>query len=185
MLRFLLALALLLCPAAPLPVLAQETHYLKIPNQDAAMEEAKAKARATLSHFWERLGSPGAGESGFALKVALPYGDNNTEHIWTKNVERKDWQGLRRHQQRATGCANGSPRRSHRDRRAPDLGLDVRQERQMGRQLHAAAAPEAHAAPPSRTLYLQARRPLRPCYRQLFFQAGRAEGEAYGGRGRP
>jgi uncharacterized protein YegJ (DUF2314 family) len=90
MLRFLLALALLLCPAAPLPVLAQETHYLKIPNQDAAMEEAKAKARATLSHFWERLGSPGAGESGVALKVALPYGDNNTEHIWTKNVERKD-----------------------------------------------------------------------------------------------
>ena len=28
--------------------------------------------------------------TGFAIKVALAYGRNNTEHIWTKDIERKD-----------------------------------------------------------------------------------------------
>ena len=69
---------------------AQDSSYIKLPNQDAEMEEAKANARATLSHFWDKLAGPGTGEEGFALKVALPYGENNTEHIWSKDVERRN-----------------------------------------------------------------------------------------------
>jgi uncharacterized protein YegJ (DUF2314 family) len=74
----------------PLPAAAQDSSYVKVPNQDREMEDAQAEARATLGQFWEKLANPGAGEEGFALKVALPYGDNNTEHIWTKDIERKD-----------------------------------------------------------------------------------------------
>ena len=88
-----LSLAIALFAGSPkqLPAAAQQdSSYIKLPNQDAEMEEAKSKARSTLAHFWEKLASPGAGEEGFALKVALPYGENNTEHIWTKDVERKD-----------------------------------------------------------------------------------------------
>jgi uncharacterized protein YegJ (DUF2314 family) len=84
------------------PAAAQDSSYIKIPNQDTEMEAAKAQARATLAQFWERLANPGVGEEGFALKVALPYGTNNTEHIWTKDVERKDG--------RITGVINNVPR---------------------------------------------------------------------------
>ncbi len=86
----------------PLPASGQDSSYIKIPNQDAEMEAAKAQARATLPQFWERLANPAAGEEGFALKVALPYGTNNTEHIWTKDVERTDG--------RITGVINNVPR---------------------------------------------------------------------------
>jgi uncharacterized protein YegJ (DUF2314 family) len=74
----------------PLPAAAQDNSYVKVPNQDREMADAQAAARATLDRFWEKLANPGAGEEGFALKVALPYGTNNTEHIWTRDVERKD-----------------------------------------------------------------------------------------------
>jgi uncharacterized protein YegJ (DUF2314 family) len=33
-------------------------------------------------------GSPAPSEAAFALKVALPYGVNNGEHVWCNNVER-------------------------------------------------------------------------------------------------
>ena len=84
-----LALAFALC-VSPLAVLAQDSSYIKLPNEDPEMAAAKAKARATLGHFWQKFENPGAGERGFALKVALPYGQNSTEHIWTKDIERKD-----------------------------------------------------------------------------------------------
>jgi uncharacterized protein YegJ (DUF2314 family) len=84
------SLVVLAVLAAPLPVTAQDSSYIRIPNQDREMEEAKTKARATLGHFWERLAKPGPNEDGFAIKVALPYGRNNTEHIWANDVWRKD-----------------------------------------------------------------------------------------------
>jgi uncharacterized protein YegJ (DUF2314 family) len=69
---------------------AQDSSYVTLPNEDREMEEAKAMARRTLPDFWSRLASPPVGEEGFALKVALPFGDNNTEHIWTRDVERRN-----------------------------------------------------------------------------------------------
>ena len=85
-----LALCVLAGLALPCAAAAQDSSYIKVPNQDPEMEDAKAKARATLGHFWEKFANPGPGEDGFAIKVALPYGDNNTEHIWTRDIERKD-----------------------------------------------------------------------------------------------
>jgi uncharacterized protein YegJ (DUF2314 family) len=81
---------LLLVQALPTPSAAQDSSYIKVPNEDQEMNEAKAQARATLAHFWQKFADPGPGESGFSIKVALPYGSNNTEHIWTKDIERKD-----------------------------------------------------------------------------------------------
>jgi uncharacterized protein YegJ (DUF2314 family) len=69
---------------------AQDSSYIKVPNADPEMEEAKAQARATLPRFWEALAKPSDGEDGFALKVGLPYGANSTEHIWVGDIERKD-----------------------------------------------------------------------------------------------
>ena len=81
-------LALLL--TAPAAAMAQDSSYIKVPNEDQEMNEAKDKARASLAHFWQKLANPGPDETGFAIKVALPYGGNNTEHIWTRDIERKD-----------------------------------------------------------------------------------------------
>lgn len=85
-----LTLAIVLLPAATPSARAQDSSYIRIPNATAEMEEAKAKARATLPQFWAKLEKPGADEDSFGLKVALPYGGNSTEHIWTKNIERND-----------------------------------------------------------------------------------------------
>jgi uncharacterized protein YegJ (DUF2314 family) len=69
---------------------APDSGYITVPNHDPDMDEAKAKARNTLAHFWEKFADPGADEHGFALKVAIPFGENNSEHIWTKDMVRKD-----------------------------------------------------------------------------------------------
>lgn len=98
----ILAAALFLALASADAVRAQDSSYIKLPNAEPQMESAKAKARATLHQFWEKLERPGAGEEGFALKVALPYSPRDTEHIWTKNVERKDG--------RISGVINNRPR---------------------------------------------------------------------------
>ena len=84
------AILSLLVLAAPGAAVAQDSSYIKVPNEDQEMNEAKDKARASLEHFWEKFTNPGPDDTGFAIKVALPYGRNNTEHIWTKDIERKD-----------------------------------------------------------------------------------------------
>ena len=68
--------ATLLTLATPAAAIAQDSSYIKVPNEDQEMNEAKDKARASLSHFWQKFGDPGANETGFAIKVALPYGRN-------------------------------------------------------------------------------------------------------------
>jgi uncharacterized protein YegJ (DUF2314 family) len=98
----IVASALALAFAGAGEVRAQDSSYIKVPNRDSEMEDAKAKARATLPRFWARLERPGPGEEGFSLKVALPYSPRDTEHIWTKDVERKDG--------RITGVINNRPR---------------------------------------------------------------------------
>jgi len=84
------AILTLLVLAAPAAAVAQDSSYIKVPNEDQEMNEAKDKARALLAHFWQKFAEPGPDETGFSIKVALPYGRNNTEHIWTKDIERKD-----------------------------------------------------------------------------------------------
>ncbi|MET0652578.1 MAG: DUF2314 domain-containing protein [Hyphomicrobiaceae bacterium] len=79
----------LLVLAAPAAVLAQDSGYIKVPNEDQEMNEARDKARVLLEHFWEKFTNPGPDDTGFAIKVALPYDGNSTEHIWTKDIERK------------------------------------------------------------------------------------------------
>jgi uncharacterized protein YegJ (DUF2314 family) len=86
----LVVLAAMAALAMPAASIAQDSSYIKIPNADPEMEAAKAQARAGLGYFWEKFANPGPGESGFAIKVALPYGANSSEHIWTKDIERKD-----------------------------------------------------------------------------------------------
>lgn len=80
----------LLALAAPAAVLAQDSSYIKVPNEDQEMSEAKDKARASLEHFWEKFTNPGPDDTGFAIKVALPHGRDSTESIWAKDIERKD-----------------------------------------------------------------------------------------------
>ena len=90
LLRLLILSAALVVAAAPGDARAQDSSYIKIPNEDPEMAAAKAKARANLAKFWKAFESPGPDERGFELKVALPYGRNSTEHIWTKDIERRD-----------------------------------------------------------------------------------------------
>lgn len=99
---WVVASAVLLAVAAAGEVRAQDSSYIKVPKADPEMESAKAQARATLAYFWERFERPEPDEEGFALKVALPYSPRDTEHIWTKNIERRDG--------KITGVINNRPR---------------------------------------------------------------------------
>jgi uncharacterized protein YegJ (DUF2314 family) len=97
--RFLIAFIAIALAAPPERVRAQDSSYIKIPNEDPEMTLAKAKARA-------------------ALKVALPYRINSTEHIWTKDIERRD--------SKVSGVINNVPR----DVKTVRLGqrIDIRNE---------------------------------------------------------
>lgn len=86
-----LALAgLLALGAAPLTATAQDSSYIRIPNEDPEMTGARAKARATLPQFWDKMAKPGPEENNFSLKVGFPFGTNNAEHMWLKDIERRD-----------------------------------------------------------------------------------------------
>ena len=52
------------------------------------MNAAIDKARASLDSFWKSYETPSAGESDFALKVAIT-GNGSTEHFWLTRIERK------------------------------------------------------------------------------------------------
>ena len=57
---------------------------------DNEMAAAQAKARASLPEFWKKFASPAPNEERFMLKVMMPYGTNNVEHIWVCQLDRKD-----------------------------------------------------------------------------------------------
>ena len=71
-------------------------------NGDPEMAAAQEKARAALPTFWKAFEHPGPGEEGFALKVAVPVGGNNTEHIWMVDIQRQGG--------KITGVAGNVPR---------------------------------------------------------------------------
>jgi uncharacterized protein YegJ (DUF2314 family) len=54
---------------------------------DSDMRAAMRKARATLPDFLALARGPQPGMSGFALKVGIPYGENNTEYLWVSPFE--------------------------------------------------------------------------------------------------
>lgn len=58
---------------------------ITVPDDDAAMNAAIAKARSRLPKFWTRLASPQPGDSYFSLKLRFTDGDI-VEHFWCDSV---------------------------------------------------------------------------------------------------
>jgi uncharacterized protein YegJ (DUF2314 family) len=80
--------ALVLVAHAAPAAMAQRGGVIDFAKGDAEMAAAIAKARKSLPTFWQRLAKPGPGEQGFSVKVGVPVGGNNTEHIWVANVQK-------------------------------------------------------------------------------------------------
>jgi uncharacterized protein YegJ (DUF2314 family) len=98
MTKTILLLAGLACAltVAPVPGQAQTAaqngaesgNIVLVPDNDAAMAAAVAKARSELPGFFERLANPGAGERSFSVKFNLaPKGD--AEFIWATDLRRE------------------------------------------------------------------------------------------------
>lgn len=60
---------------------------IHVPQDDAAMNEAIAKARSMLPHFWRVFAERGRGESDFALKLRIE-DENGVEHFWITDIKR-------------------------------------------------------------------------------------------------
>ena len=70
---------------------APEDRVVQVSVSDAAINGAKAQARAGLDDFFARLSSPRPHESDFALKFDLNYGHaerGQAEIIWTRDITR-------------------------------------------------------------------------------------------------
>jgi uncharacterized protein YegJ (DUF2314 family) len=61
---------------------------INVPNSDAEMSAAIAKARATLPTFWASYEAPKPSETGHSLKVRFPNKTNDGEHIWMAEVKK-------------------------------------------------------------------------------------------------
>ena len=60
-----------------------------VATEDADMNEAIAKSRGLLPHFWETFEAPKHGENGFCLKVRIS-DESGIEHFWVTDLTRKD-----------------------------------------------------------------------------------------------
>jgi len=60
---------------------------IAVPDGDAEMNAAIAKARRTLDNFWDALETQRDGETGYALKVQIE-DRNGVEHFWLTDIER-------------------------------------------------------------------------------------------------
>lgn len=58
-------------------------------KDDAALQAAKAEARATLPEFWGAFEARDPGDSEFALKFDLSSGAEDGELIWALDIERR------------------------------------------------------------------------------------------------
>lgn len=72
---------LLLSSAVPAADKPPQPQALLVPTQDADMNAASAKARATLDEFLAVVAAPPPGADQFKLKVVLRDGDK-VEHVW-------------------------------------------------------------------------------------------------------
>ena len=85
-----LVVAAVLTSAHVQPAPAQRGPIIDVPSDDAEMNAAIAKARATLPKFWSSFRKPGNGEERFTLKVHFRVdrpGDPRDEHIWVDSIE--------------------------------------------------------------------------------------------------
>ncbi|MDO9383076.1 MAG: DUF2314 domain-containing protein [Hyphomicrobiaceae bacterium] len=88
--RMMISLMALICAIAVTPPTTwAQDKVIRVPDDDAEMVAAIAKARATLPEFWREMEAPGPGVESFALKVAIPYGTDRHEHFWLTDVERR------------------------------------------------------------------------------------------------
>lgn len=72
---------------APTPPWAQRGDtVIAVPNEDAAMDAAIAKARSTLPGFWKSYAAPQANEERFAVKVRFATSGGGGEHIWVSSI---------------------------------------------------------------------------------------------------
>jgi uncharacterized protein YegJ (DUF2314 family) len=86
-----LFLAVLVSAAVGWPVAAvqAEDKVIGVRDDDAEMNAAITKARASLPDFWEAWAAPPEGTERFGLKVEIT-DPNGSEHFWTNTIERKD-----------------------------------------------------------------------------------------------
>jgi uncharacterized protein YegJ (DUF2314 family) len=87
-----LMLAMLTVSATISPLQAQRSTVIGVPNDDAEMSAAIAKARTTLPEFWKSFAAPKAGEEGFAVKVRFATGaagSGEGEHIWVNSMKKQ------------------------------------------------------------------------------------------------
>lgn len=87
--RYLLMLPALLS-SLPASIAHAESPTISVRDDDPKMKAARAEARASLLHFWQKLENPASNEERFVLKVEMPYSSKDTEHIWVKDIERKN-----------------------------------------------------------------------------------------------
>lgn len=68
------------------PAFARD-RVIQVPNNDAEMVEAIARARATLPDFWAKFQAKPADIEAFSVKVRIPYGKDHAEHCWLSDIE--------------------------------------------------------------------------------------------------
>ena len=68
-------------PEDPVPV-------IDLSSDDAEINAAIAKGRATLPTFWASYDAPKPLESRHSLKVLFPYPEDDGEHIWMTDVKK-------------------------------------------------------------------------------------------------
>jgi uncharacterized protein YegJ (DUF2314 family) len=79
---------------------SKDDKTISVSGDDAEMNAAIAKARASLPDFWQVYEKREQGESDFSLKVKIT--DNGKiEHFWVVDIERKDG--------KITGTINNDP----------------------------------------------------------------------------
>lgn len=74
-------------PAWSMAAAADDDTVIHVPQDDAEMNDAIAKARSMLPHFWQVFAERGRGESDFALKLRIE-DENGVEHFWITDIKR-------------------------------------------------------------------------------------------------
>ncbi len=68
---------------------SEEDKIINVSSDDAEMNAAIAKARASLPDFWKVYGKPEHGESDFSLKVKIN-DKEQTEYFWVVDLDQRD-----------------------------------------------------------------------------------------------
>lgn len=102
--RLLFVLMLTIAWASATPPKAAVAQVINFKTDDAQMNAAITRARASLPRFWQMLANPDRSVSKLLLKVAIPVGDGGHEHIWLVDIRRKG--------SRITGVIDNEPVRA-------------------------------------------------------------------------